>query len=145
MSEVLGAVNEGWSWAGLEATTIHATSRMGHMLLSDKDGCFYYLDIDGMRLLRLGDQAAAKAHFDKDETREIWQATALVEGARQRLGEPPEGSVFTLSPRNWIDGKYSVENMVILPLVEIAHLSGDIARQLKDLPDGAKVRIELGE
>lgn len=145
MSDVLAAVNKGWAWAGLEATDIHATSRMGHMLLSDAEGCFYYLDIDGLRMLTLGSQEAAKAHFDKDETREIWQATDLVEGARQRLGEPPEGSVFTLSPRNWIDGQYSVENMVILPLAEIALLSGDLARQLKDLPDGSHVRIELGE
>ena len=145
MRDVLDAVNEGWNWCGLNATAVHAVSPMGHLLLSDDEGCFYYLDTDGMELTPLGDEGAAKAHFDKDETREIWQATALVEGARQRLGNPPEGSVFTLSPMHWIDGQYSVDNMAMLPLAEIVFLSGDIARQLKDLPDGAQVRIEIGQ
>jgi len=61
------------------------------------------------------------------------------------LGDPPEGSVFTLSPIHWIDGQYSVDNMTILPLAEIVFLSGDIAHQLKDLPDGTQVRIEIGQ
>jgi hypothetical protein len=33
--------------------------------------------------------------------------------------------------------------MVILPLSEVAFLSGDLARQLKDLPDGAQVQIKV--
>lgn len=145
MSAVLHALNEGWNWCSLRATEIHDISRMGHMLISDEEGCFHYVDTDGMRLIALGDRSAAEAHFAKDEIREIWEATALVEGAGERLGQPPEGSVFTLSPRHWIDGQYSVDNMVILPLVEIAFLSGDLARQLRDLPDGAQIQIEISE
>jgi len=83
VSDVLLAVNKGWNWCGLNATTVHAVSPMGHLLLSDDEGCFYYLDTDGMELTPLGDEDAAKVHFAKEETQDIWQATALVEGARQ--------------------------------------------------------------
>lgn len=140
---LLDAINSGWSWSGTTIAEVHRVSPMGHMVLSDTEGRFYYLDTDGMQLTILGDKSAADAHMSQPDVCELWSGGELVKSARARLGDPAVGYVFTLSPLNWIDGDYRAENMVILPLSEVAFLSGDLARQLKDLPDGAQVQIKV--
>ncbi len=140
---LLEAVNDGWSWTGLVATEIHATSPMGHLIVSDAAREFYYIDTDGMQLIALGSRADFDAHFAKDETRELWLAATLVEAARERFGEPPEGSVFTLEPMAMLQGQYSGDRMCVLPLDELIRFSGDVARQLEDLSDGSKFQIRI--
>jgi hypothetical protein len=143
LSEVLEAVNKGWRWAGTTFVAIHAQSPMGHLVLSDAEGCFHYLDTDGMELIPLGNKAALDAHFAVPENIQLWEASGLVDPARERLGEPSEGKVFALSPTDWIEGNYAPDRICHLPLKEIVFLSGDLARQLKDLPDGTQIRIEI--
>jgi hypothetical protein len=142
---VLEAVNEGWRWAGTTFVAIHAQSRMGHLVLSDAEGCFHYLDTDGMEMIPLGNKTALDAHFADPENLALWEAQSLIEPARERLGDPTEGHVFNLSPTDWIEGNYAPERMCHLPLKEIVFLSGDFARQLKDLPDGSQIQIEIGD
>lgn len=142
-AELLEAINSGWGWNGTTIAEVLDVSPMGHMLLSDGNGGYYYLDTDGMRLTLLGDHAAAQAAMAREEARELWSGGELVRSARRMLGEPPTGHTFTLSPLNWIDGQYSAENMVILPLAEIAFLSGDLARQMRDLHDGTQVQTRV--
>lgn len=140
---LLKAVNDGWAWNGVVFTAIHDVSPMGHMLLSDAEEQFYYLDTDGIELVLLGDEALARTEMAHPERLQMWSGGELVRAARERLGDPPYGHVFTLSPLNWIDGDYRPENMVILPLPEIVFMSGDLARQLNGLPDGAQVQIRV--
>ncbi|KLE34730.1 hypothetical protein [Aurantiacibacter luteus] len=140
---LLDAINAGWGWSGVVIATVHAVSPMGHMLLSDEMERYFYLDTDGMQLSPLGDKASAEAAMADPETLELWGGGELVRSARERLGAPAAGHVFTLAPMHWIDGDYSAEHMVVLPLTEVAFLSGDLAKQLRDLPDEAQVKIEV--
>ena len=142
---LLEAINTGWRWSGTVITAVHDVSPMGHMLLSDAEGRYYYLDADGMQLSPLGDFAAADEAMADPETQELWGGGELVRSARDKLGAPPAGHVFTLSPMHWIDGDYSAEHMIVLPLTEVAFLSGDLARQLRDLPDGARVQLKVND
>ena len=142
---VLEALRDGWGWTEVAFADVHRVSPMGHLLLSDTEGCFHYLDADGLRIEALGNEQAAAAHFAKDETREVWQAAALVEAARERLGDCPEGSVYTLTPLALLEGNYSHESLWICPLEELIRFTGNVARQLKDLPDGAEYRIVIGD
>ena len=141
----IDALRSGWGWTLIEFAEIHAVSQMGHLLFSDTDGCFHYLDPDLGRIEALGNEQAARTHFAKEETREVWQAIALVEAARERLGDCPEGSVYTLKPLALLEGDYSPDNLWICQLDELIRFTGDMARQLKDLPDGAQYRIVIDE
>ena len=140
---VLDALRDGWAWTEINFAEVHAVSRMGHLLFSDADGCFHYLDPELRTIEVLGDEQAARAYFDKEETRKVWQAIPLVEAARERLGECPEGSVYTLKPLALLEEDYAHENLCILPLKELISWTGDVTRQLKDLPDGSQYRIQI--
>ena len=141
----LDALRDGWGWTEIDFAEIHAVSPMGHLLLSDTDGCFHYFDPDLQTIEALGSEQAARAHFAKEDTRTIWQALPLVEAARERLGDCPEGSIYTLTPLALLEGNYSHDNLWVCPLEELIRFTGGIARQLKDLPDGAQYRIVIDE
>lgn len=137
------AVNDGWGWTGLTAVRLIAQSPMGHLVLSDPDHSFFYLDPDGMAIIPLGTEAEAKAHLASDEARELWSGGALVVEGLKRFGEPPEGSVFTIKPHAMIEGHYEPENLCIMPLDELIRFTGDVAQQIKNLPDGSQIQFEV--
>jgi hypothetical protein len=137
------AVNEGWGWTGLTAARVLAQSPMGHLVLSDAEDKFFYLDPDGMAIIPLGTEAEAKAHLASDEAKELWSGGALVAEGYKRFGNPPEGSVFTIKPHAMIEGRYEPESLCVMPLDELIRFTGDVAQQIKDLPDGSQIQIEM--
>ena len=103
---VMEALRDGWGWTAIEFAEVHHVSPMGHLLLSDTDGCFHYLDPELRTIEALGNEQAARAHFALDETRQVWQAASLVAAARERLGECPDGAVYSLTPLALLAGDY---------------------------------------
>jgi hypothetical protein len=142
---VLEALKDAWGWAEIDFAEVHNVSPMGHLLFSDAEGCFHYLD-PGLGVIEaLGNEEAARVHFAMEKTREVWEARSLVAAARERLGECPEGSVYSLKPLALLQGDYSPDNFWICTLDELIRFTGDVARQTKDIPDGAQYRIEIGD
>ena len=140
---LVDAINDSWGWTGISVSRVRAQSPMGHLVLSNQEDCFFYLDPDGMAIVPLGNRVDAQAHLDDAEAQELWWGGELVAKARELLGEPPEGSVFALTPHAMISGEYAPENMCILPLQELVAFSGDAARQLKNLPDGTEINLKV--
>ena len=136
-------VNESWGWAGFNAQRIRAQCPMGHLLLSDADDQFFYLDPDGMSVIALGDQEAAQAHLDTEEAKELWFGGELIAKGVELLGHPEEGSVIKLKPLSLLQGDYAVENLRIVQLDELIRFTGESAEQLKDLPNGAQFKVEV--
>ena len=140
---VVGALNDGWGWTGIKAAKVHDQSPMGHLIFASSEGCFYYLDVDGMRIETLGTADAVQAHFATREAQELWSGGALVDAARNRFGELPEGHVFNLEPLALLQGQYEADQMCVLPLEDLIRFTGDAARQLKDLSDGAQFQVKV--
>ncbi|MGF7155256.1 hypothetical protein [Novosphingobium gossypii] len=137
------ALNAAWSWSGVRFAQVVAHSLMGHMLVVDDAGAFHYVDPDLGEVTRLGTEAEAQAHMARDETKAIWRADALVDAATMRLGPPAMGEVYSLTPEALVAGDYAHENLVRVDLVRLIHITGEIARQTRDLPDGALVNVKV--
>ena len=140
---LLEALRDGWGWTGIDFAEIHRVSPMGHLLLTDRDGCFHYLDTELWTIEAVGDVRAEAAHFAREKTQEVWQAVASVDAAREHLGGCPEGYVYSWKPHALIEGDYAYENLWICRLDELIRLTGDLARQTRDLPDGSQIRIRI--
>lgn len=143
MNREVAALNAAWGWTGVRFAEVIAHSLMGHMLVIDGAGVFHYLDPDLCEVTRLGDEAAARAHMALEETQMIWRADALVDAAAERLGPPAIGEVYSLKLPALLAGDYAPENLVKVDLVELIYLSGDLARQTRDLPEGTLVNIKV--
>lgn len=122
---------------------VHAQNLMGHLVLSDAQDAYFYLDPDGMQVIALGTREDALAHLKGEEAKELWSGGKLVDAARQKFGDPPQGCVFTLKPHAMVEGRYDIDEVCILPLDELIRFSGDVARQIHDLPDGSQIQFEV--
>jgi hypothetical protein len=72
-----------------------------------------------------------------------WNMRALVELANEKCGFLPDGKKYCLKVPGFLGGEYGGENLAIAPLVEIVRISGDIAKQTAELPEGATIRLKV--
>jgi hypothetical protein len=42
-----------------------------------------------------------------------------------------------------LGGEYIISNIKTAPLIELIRFSGDLANQIKDLPDGAQIQLKV--
>lgn len=143
MSREVNALNSAWGWTGVTFAEIVAHSLMGHMLVTDSAGAFHYVDPEIGTVTLLGDEAAAQGHMALKETQVIWRADALVDAAIARLGPAAPGEVYSLALPALLAGDYAHENLIRIDFVDLIFLTGDLARQTHDLPDGAQVQLKV--
>jgi hypothetical protein len=144
MSDLLEAIGRGWGWTGIVPAEIGAVSRFGHLIIRDVAGDFWYLDPELRTLERIGStEAEVFAHMNKQEVREVWQALALVDAARERLGEPGEGQCYSLKTMALLRGDYGHDNLCIIPIAELIDFTGDFERQTHHLPPDSKIQLKV--
>jgi hypothetical protein len=74
---------------------------------------------------------------------EDWYMQALVEQAKESLGELSEGRKYCLVIPGALGGEYGISNIKTAQLIELIRFSGDLAKQIKDLPDGAEIKLRV--
>lgn len=142
MSRALAALRGAWGWTGVDFAQVVAHSLMGHLVVADADGICHYVDPELGTVTRLGSEDETRDYLAREETQLVWRADALVDAAVRRLGPVEPGEVYSLTLPALLEGDYAPENLVRIELVRLIHLSGDLARQTRDLPDGAPVRLK---
>ncbi len=124
--------------------TLWMMNRFGDMFLVLPDGSIQMLDLGGDSLTQLAesrDEFARK--LDEEDNAEDWLMIPLVDQlvAAGRNLEPGQCYSFVTPPI--LGGDYTVENTMILSVIENFGLYGSYHEQLKDLPDGTKVVLRV--
>lgn len=70
---------------------------------------------------------------------------ALVSQANDQCGPLSEGMKYCLKIPGVLGGAYGGDNLATAPQVELVRFSGDIARQIEELPDGAQIKLQVVE
>jgi hypothetical protein len=145
-NELIDAISDGWGWTGLCAADVVATSPFGHLVIRDEDGRFWYLDPELREIDRIADtEEQLFTHMNKAEVKQVWLAENLVAEARDRLGAPPPGCCYSLTPHALLAGDYSPENLWIVPIVELVRFTGSVEQQTRHLPEGTKFELKVTE
>jgi len=66
----------------------------------------------------------------------------LVSMAKDKLGMFEEGRCYCFKVPPALGGTYDANNIAAISLKELIAFSGDIAEQIKDVPDGGKVEFK---
>jgi hypothetical protein len=74
-----------------------------------------------------------------------WYMQGLMEQAVEKLGTLEADRKYCLVTPGPLGGEYSASNIQTAPLIEIVRLSGYLGEQIKDLPEGAKIKLEVTE
>jgi len=142
MNALLEAVAEGWSWKLGRPVAIVATNRFGNAIVQNEQGQFFRIMPEewACELLASSVEGLEQRRKSDDFIRD-WEMTALVQRARAFLGPLEEGEVYYLVIPGCLGGKYAEENIRKNSLCEVLAYSGEMARQIDDVPDGGRVTI----
>jgi len=143
---LLDTIRGAWGFSGLEPESIVETNAFGNVLVGDADGRHWRICPEELSCHPIAASAEefrtlrASPEFQQD-----WQMGRLVELARSKLGSPSEGRCYCLKIPAVLGGAYDLDNLATITLSELLAASGAMALQIRDLPDGATVKLSVVE
>ncbi|MDI3335238.1 DUF1851 domain-containing protein [Defluviimonas aestuarii] len=142
----LASVDAAWGWAMPHARRIIATNSFGNVLIEVGDGAVWRIIPEELSCTRIApDLASFDALNEEADFREDWEMTRLVEMAEKSCGVLQPDTVYHLVIPAVLGGQYTTDNIQRISLSELVSVSGDMARQIDNLPDGAQVAIKVVE
>jgi hypothetical protein len=141
---IINVVQKHWGWVGIKPTEIVAENEFGNLIIKDADDKFWRLCPEDVYCDVIAESIVAYNELINDlEFLTDWNMTIMVDEAIERLGPLKEGYKFYLAIPGILNGEYTGENIKTAPFSEIIQLSGDLGKQIKDLPDGAEVELKV--
>jgi hypothetical protein len=141
---ILEAIHAEWAFTGLAPRVVLEVNAFGHALVQDVVGQFWQIVPDLLLCERLAtSEADFRQHIATSEFQDAWKMERLVALATAALGTPGEGRCFCLKIPAAIGGVYEIENIATIAVDELIGVSGNIAAQIRDLPDGTPVEIKI--
>jgi hypothetical protein len=135
-----------WSWLVPGPWRVLVCARIGGIFLEAEAGQVRWLDIGTGSV---EDVAESTEAFDAllrsdDPVVEEWFLPGLVEALHEAEKRPGPGEAYwAIIPPVFAEGKYTPDNMAVVPIREQLLGSADIHKQIADMPDGAKVRFTV--
>jgi hypothetical protein len=141
---IIQEINEAWGWVGIDPVEVVGENDFGNLMIKDSQGRYWrlcpedvYCEVVAQNREEL-DQLSCDQEFLED-----WNMQLLVEQAQEQLGPLTEGRKYCLVTPGVLGGEYAVSNIKTAPLIELIRFSGDLANQVKHLPDGAQIKLKV--
>ena len=137
-------IRQSWGWVGIEPIEVVGENDFGNLIIKDIDGKYWrlcpedcYCEVIAADRAQL-DQLSTDQEFLHD-----WYMKALVSLASDTCGPLTEGRKYCLKIPGILGGAYGGDNLATAPLVELVRFSGDLAHQIKDLPPGSQINLQV--
>ena len=139
-------VADAWSWIGLSPSAVLDSNAFGNLLVQAEDGRIWRICPEELSCQIVAESPAEYQELRVDPTFCLdWEAEKLVSAAEAILGSLPEGRCYCLKVPAPLGGAYETDNIGTDSLREIVSFSGEIARQIRDLPNGASIELKVVE
>ena len=144
MSVLVDEIRESWGWTGLDPVAVVGENDFGNLIVEDSSGKFWRICPEDIYCRVVAEDRSELDTLSRDqEFLSDWYMAALVEAAREAIGPLGTGEKYCLAIPGVLGGAYDVSNIKSVPLVELVRFSGDIGRQIQDLPDGAQIELKV--
>ena len=142
--ELIATVKEAWGWTGLEPDQIVGDNDFGNLMIKDRSGRYWRLCPEDLycKVVAQSREGLDRLSRDQEFLRD-WHMSGLAQQARERLGPLRPGFKYCLKIPGALGGEYGGDNLATISLSELISASGDIAQQIKGLPDGAQVKLSI--
>lgn len=143
--DLLAAISQGWSWKGLDPVEVLDVNAFGNVIVQSRDGVIWRIVPEDAEANPIADGGSGLAVLRADPEFQLdWEMNLLVRRAAAVVGALEAGRCYTLKMPSVLGGRYDDDaNLGSVPLAELMSFSGDLARQLDTLPDGAEFRIKV--
>jgi hypothetical protein len=141
---MLDTIRNAWGWIGLDPAEVVTTNLFGNVIVRATDGAYWRICPEEWLCEQVASNAEEFATLSSEEEFRIdWEMEPLVELARQSLGPLPDGRCYCLKVPAVLGGSYEAANVGTISLTELLSFAGDMAEQIKDVPDGVQIQIEM--
>ena len=133
-----------WQWCLSEQKSVVFVSCAGDMFLVGKDNAINWLDTSIGQIKKIADSLEEfEQLLHDDENVDNWFLATLVAELINKGMILKENEVYSFKKLPALGGEYSVDNLEITDISVHFGLTGNIAEQIKDLPDGTKVNFKV--
>jgi hypothetical protein len=140
---MLTTIRQAWGWTGLEPVAVTAINAFGNVIVRAADGTFWRICPEDLSCVVVArDAAEYETLWASDGFQLDWQVTRLVGVAKAALGSVDQGRCYCLKIPAVFGGPYDGANFGTIGHCELIAFSGDVAQQVKDVPDGEAVRFD---
>ena len=142
--EAVAEFASAWGWLINEPFTPLLFSVLGDVFFQDKSGKVVWLNTGTGELTPIAASEKESKELLATEIVEEWFLPALVQKLHAAGKVPGPGSCYTyVTLPVFAEGKYEVENLNPVPAREHFSVTGHILKEIRSLPDGAKVKISV--
>jgi len=139
-------IRRSWGWTGLNPVEVVGENDFGNLMIKDVNGTYWRLCPEDCYCELVASNRAELDALSTDQSfLRDWCMSDLVEYAQTKCGPLSEGRKYCLKIPGLLGGEYGGENIATAPLVEIIRMSGHIAQETKDLPDGSAVKLTVSD
>jgi hypothetical protein len=143
---MLDRIREAWGSAGLDPAEMVAVNQFRNVIVRATDGAYWRMCPEEWSCKLVASGSAEYAALTADaEFRVDWEMKRLVAEAAWKLGPLEEGHCYCLKQPAVIGGQYDAKNFGTITIDELIWFAGDMAKQIKNLPDGAEIILEIQE
>lgn len=142
--EAIAALKEAWNWLLPEDCQPLLFTAIGDMFYKAPSGEVCWLDTALGEIEAVSNSTEEFQSQLNTEMAEQWLLPSLIEDliAQGKVLQPGQCYGFVILPI-FKGGSYAAENMYVIRAKEAYSFTGDIHRQIQDVPDGGKVRLRV--
>ncbi|MFG1496082.1 T6SS immunity protein Tdi1 domain-containing protein [Saccharospirillum sp. HFRX-1] len=143
---LIQTIKEAWGWIGIDPDKVVSQNEFGNLIIKDTAGKYWRLCPEDLYCSVIADNREELDKLTTDhEFVHDWFMQTLVDQAHHKLGPLNEDEKYYLVIPGPLGGAYAASNIQKLPLHQLVGLSGDIAQQIENLPDGAKIQLKVDD
>ena len=141
---ILNEIKNSWGWVGINPQEIVIENEFGNLIVKDFSDRFWRLCPEDVYCEVVAESIEAYNVLIKDEEfLGDWFMSAMVLEAEKTLGKLEPGYKYHMVIPGVLGGEYGGSNVKIAPLLEIVRFSGDLGKQIEQVPDGAKIELKV--
>ena len=130
---------ESWDWADIQGKQPLFTSPFGDVFFQAQDG-FWFLDLlEGALTRPWPDAGALQADLDTAEGQDRYLMAGLAFAAERQGIIPSAKQVLSFKVAPVLGAAIAVENVEVMDFVVIVHITGQLHRQVRDMPPGSPI------
>jgi hypothetical protein len=133
-----------WRWLCPEPVKLVARTAFGDLFLSSEDGNVMWLDVAEGRLTKVARSVSQFRELLRDDkNRDAWLAEGDAKGFAMRGLEPNENQCIGFAtPLVFAEASHP-DSAYVANIYDYIGFLGDLHKQINELPDGAKVRLQV--
>ncbi len=141
---VIDEIKEAWGWIGIDPIAVVGENDFGNLIIEDSEGKYWRLCPEDLycKIVANNREELDRLSVDQEFLAD-WYMEGLAEQAKDQLGVLIDGEKYCFVTPGTLGGEYAVSNIKTAPLLKMIRFSGDVANQIKELPDGAQIKLKV--